>query len=156
MNRWREPDDVLTRALRAVAAEDEQLAVSADVRARLLAETSFVRSRHRRAVRTTYAAAAVLTLAVSAAVWSVRPETGEPSPDGSSAAAAAAEATEFFPLFYSRVPAAAVHIVRLEVPREALASFGVAASGTGTSPTVVADVVVGNDGLARAIRFVDP
>lgn len=156
MDRWREPDDVLTRTLRAVAAEDDRLGASAEVRARLLAETSFVRSRHRRAVRTTYAAAAVLTLAVSAAVWSVRPNAGEPSPDASPAAAAAGEATEFFPLFYSRVPAAAVHIVRLEVPREALASFGVEAPGADAGPTVVADVVVGNDGLARAIRFVNP
>jgi hypothetical protein len=47
----------------------------------------------------------------------------------------------------------------MEVPRTALASFGLASpdmqSGS-SSRTVLADVLVGEDGLARAVRFVRP
>ena len=64
--------------------------------------------------------------------------------------------TEFFPLTYSNVPARGGYVVRMQVPRGALASFGatLAAAGDNASPNVLADVVIGNDGLARAVRFV--
>jgi hypothetical protein len=43
----------------------------------------------------------------------------------------------------------------MQVSRSALASFGVAPPGGDlTSPSVLADVVIGDDGLARAVRFV--
>jgi hypothetical protein len=61
------------------------------------------------------------------------------------------------PLAYSAVPFTEAHIVRLEVPRRALASFGLMPIETVDSSgdsTVVADVLVGEDGLARAVRFV--
>jgi hypothetical protein len=47
----------------------------------------------------------------------------------------------------------------MEVPRVALTSFGVtpADSLNGSRPgTVLADVLIGEDGLARAVRFVRP
>ena len=68
-------------------------------------------------------------------------------------------ATAFLPLAYSGVPATNAQLVRLEVPRAALASFGLAPIETLAAPlsdTVPADVLVGEDGLARAIRFVRP
>jgi hypothetical protein len=44
----------------------------------------------------------------------------------------------------------------MQVPRTALTSFGVIGFGGADdrSPTVAADVLVGGDGLARAVRFV--
>ena len=47
-------------------------------------------------------------------------------------------------------------IVRMQVPRAALERFGVASFETASDDTltVTAEVVVGNDGLARAVRFV--
>ena len=52
-------------------------------------------------------------------------------------------------------------LVRLEVPRAALASFGLTPPDApdGGSPaaaagTVQADVLVGEDGVARAVRFI--
>jgi hypothetical protein len=44
----------------------------------------------------------------------------------------------------------------MQVPRTALMSFGVPQFGPpeDRSPTVLADVLVGGDGLARAVRFV--
>lgn len=47
------------------------------------------------------------------------------------------------------------HVVRVEVPRATLASFGLPVGG-GEQPgaRVKADLLLGNDGIARAIRFV--
>jgi hypothetical protein len=66
--------------------------------------------------------------------------------------------TEFIPLVYSEVPLTDGHIVRLEVPRAALAAFGLEPRDVaqGRSGAFLADVAVGEDGLARAVRFVRP
>ena len=45
-------------------------------------------------------------------------------------------------------------IVRVELPRSALASFGLPVNADRINERVKADVVIGNDGIARAIRFV--
>jgi hypothetical protein len=45
-------------------------------------------------------------------------------------------------------------VVRVRLPRGALASFGVTISEESRSDRIEADVLLGEDGLARAIRFV--
>ena len=65
--------------------------------------------------------------------------------------------TAYLPLAYSGVPMNDGHVVRMEVPRASLVSFGlVPADGidSAASGKVLADVIVGDDGLARAVRFV--
>jgi hypothetical protein len=50
-------------------------------------------------------------------------------------------------------------MVRLAVPRTALAAFGLTpleSPDRVSTGTVLADVLVGDDGLARAVRFVRP
>ncbi len=67
--------------------------------------------------------------------------------------------TDFYPLvepedleaFDSLV---AVQVVRVEVPASALAAAGLSVSPEISSARITADVVLGQDGLARAIRFV--
>jgi len=65
---------------------------------------------------------------------------------------------EFYPLAYSTVPVTNGRIIRIEVPRSAPVAFGldpidfIRTRGN----AVLADVVVGEDGLARAVRFVRP
>jgi len=61
-------------------------------------------------------------------------------------------------LTFSNVPLTGGQLVRLEVSRAALASFGLlpADSLDARPGTVLADVLVGEDGLARAVRFVRP
>lgn len=65
-------------------------------------------------------------------------------------------ATDFIPLSY--MTAANLQeggqIVRVELPRTALAKFGVPVNMERYNERVKADVLVGVDGLARAIRFV--
>jgi hypothetical protein len=63
--------------------------------------------------------------------------------------------SEFFPLIYSTVPVSEGRLVRLEVPGSALAAFGLDAARL-SPDAVLADVVVGEDGLARAVRFIFP
>jgi len=64
--------------------------------------------------------------------------------------------TEFFPLTYNlnSDDLESAHIVRVRMPRTALLSFGLPINVERDSESVKADVVMGPDGLARAIRFV--
>ena len=154
-------DRTLTSALRAVAAEDRSRGASAAVEARLLAEVQSI--AHARRVRTgvgLLAAAAVWFIAMAVPAW--RASNHEAARIESTRATGVAETnmrevtTDFFPLTYSSVPAPGGQLVRMQVPRTALATFGVASFSVpgDRSATVMAEVVVGNDGLARAVRFV--
>jgi hypothetical protein len=152
-------NDRLTSALRAVAADDEQLNTSAAVQARLLAEVgSMARARRRRTRIIALAIAAGLLLAIATPVWRarVRPPAATRAAVVSESGRGSADevSTDFFPLAYSNVPAPAGHMVRIQVPRTALASFGVTSFASADDASVLADVVVGDDGLARAVRFV--
>jgi hypothetical protein len=148
----------LASALRALAEDDAARGVSSSVQTRLLAETGMIRRTRRRARVRICAIAAALVVAVSLPVWRLaerRPTTAAaPATVGRAAAA-----NEFFPLTFSNVPVTGAQIVRLEVPSAALESFGLgpADSLDGSRPgMVLADVLVGEDGLARAVRFVRP
>ncbi|MCA1614700.1 MAG: hypothetical protein LC795_11275 [Acidobacteria bacterium] len=65
-------------------------------------------------------------------------------------------ATEFIPLMQGvpYPPAEEAHLVRVELPRSALASFGLPVGADSAGGRVKADVLLGEDGIARAIRFV--
>jgi hypothetical protein len=165
-------DEALTRALRAVAEDDERLGASGEVEARLIAEAHVIARAHGARRLRHYAAAGVLAavLLVAIAVPAWRTATGRPSavdatgPSGAGRSPGPAQsfalpqpdevATEFFPLMYSNVPVANGHTIRVELPQAALTSFGLEADDA--SGTVLADVLVGQDGLARAVRFVRP
>ena len=62
----------------------------------------------------------------------------------------------FFPLMYSTVPMSGGRLVRLEVPHQTATAFGVEVPEASASGVVLADVLVGDDGIARAVRFVRP
>jgi hypothetical protein len=63
--------------------------------------------------------------------------------------------TDFFPLMNRGVGQLdSGQVVRVELPRSALMSFGLPMNMDRADERIKADVVVGNDGLARAIRFV--
>jgi hypothetical protein len=48
-----------------------------------------------------------------------------------------------------------VNLVRVEVPRSAMIALGYDVKPEEASASVQADVMLGNDGLARAVRFID-
>jgi hypothetical protein len=65
--------------------------------------------------------------------------------------------TEFIPLVAgtpSAPPLESGQLVRVQLPRAALASLGLPLNAERGNEPVKADVLLGNDGLARAIRFV--
>lgn len=72
------------------------------------------------------------------------------------------EPTELVTDFYSLVPASGFapteggQLVRLRVPRASLASLGVPLPYGNPDGSVTADLVMGYDGVAHAIRFVQP
>ena len=66
-------------------------------------------------------------------------------------------AAGFVPVPYADTygPLEAGEIVRVKLGRAALESLGFTVAGAESDPQVLADVLVGQDGLPRAIRFVD-
>jgi len=151
-------DPSLAAALRALAEEDTREGASNAVRTRLLAEVrSRGRGNRRAGVTTVLAVAATVVIAVTIAGWRV----SWPLSSGTPIVETGGDemATAFFPLFYAGVPMTEGQIVRLEVSSSVLASVGIAPAdvpGDGRSATILADVLVGEDGLARAVRFVRP
>ena len=147
MNDRQSSDRVLNDALRTIADEDARAGASAAVEAHVMAEFRSVAVARRRRVRARVAllaAAAALAIAAAIPLWRSQTSRREVT-------------TAFMPLTYGGVPIVDGHVVRMEVPRASLASFGLApaesAEGAASS-TVLADVIIGDDGLARAVRFV--
>lgn len=64
-------------------------------------------------------------------------------------------ATDYFPLTYFGDPALleSRQVVRVEIPHSALLSFGLPVNLEHASEPVKAEILLGEDGLARAIRF---
>ncbi|HEY6403061.1 MAG TPA: hypothetical protein VI479_16705, partial [Blastocatellia bacterium] len=64
-------------------------------------------------------------------------------------------ATDFIPLSYGGVqkPMESGEIVRLEIPRSALIAFGLPVNVEQADAPVEAELLLGEDGMARAIRF---
>ena len=150
----------MTPAFRALNEADAGMQPSPVVEARLLNEVrAIARTRRTRTTVALLAAAAAIVIAVAISFWrsdrSPAPDARQPAPV---TAAAGDVATEFFPLAFAYVPAFSTHIVRLVLPRRSLASFGLGSFeiDAGSAATVTADVVVGEDGLARYVRFVRP
>ena len=155
--RSEDPQRELTAYLRQIGTIDAATGASADVRARLLREVRAVRRERRRTLAKMYALAAGLLVATAVPVWQLSTRSpGDVSMRVTQPAIDAEVATAFYPLIYSNLPVTQGNIVRLEVPPAAFASLGVEpVDWPGPQPDIVlADVLVGEDGLARAVRFV--
>lgn len=155
-----EPDPYLNAALRELAHDEiglgASLRVEADLRAHVRALRAPITSRRPPAWRSYLAAAAAAVL--FAAVWRFVPSEA-PSPASTIATDATQDSAAdagFLPLPYAHVPTSGGQIVRMSVPRESLASFGLEPGNPGGPDAVLADVFVGTDGIARAVRFVGP
>jgi hypothetical protein len=78
--------------------------------------------------------------------------------NGRQAAEPAAEefTTDFIPLYQAEqaAPVMAGTLVRVELPRSSLSRFGLPVNAERAGERIKADVLLGEDGMARAIRFV--
>jgi hypothetical protein len=144
--------------LREVADADATGGASPAVRERLLEEVRARRRSRQVSALKMYALAAGLVIATAVPVWQLttRPSIDQ-SPRAVTMPAGDAEvATAFYPLAYGAVPVTQGNIVRVAVSPAVVAALGVEPLGASASPrdVLLADVVVGEDGLARAVRFV--
>jgi hypothetical protein len=66
------------------------------------------------------------------------------------------DATDFIPLSYGGVqkPMESGEVIRLQMPRSALIAFGLPVSVEHADAPVNAELLLGEDGMARAIRFI--
>lgn len=147
-------DPRLRDALRAVAEADDERGAAASVETALRAELRARRdTRERRRQMVWLAAAAAIVMAVTAARWGWVSEPRQGTSITATVATQAPDAipADFLPLAYAAVPVRSGQIVQMVVPAAAMESFGLAPFGG--SDAVAADVFVGEDGLARAVRF---
>lgn len=63
--------------------------------------------------------------------------------------------TDFIPLNYDPAPAGTTSVVRVELPRTALIAFGLPVNEDRTEDVIQADLLLDEDGLTRAVRFVE-
>ncbi|MGH9646077.1 MAG: hypothetical protein ACRD4E_04600 [Bryobacteraceae bacterium] len=169
-------EDWVIRALRALAENDREREASKEVEGRVLAV--FRRRRGRRKARTV----ALATLAVAAGItlFFARPQPKQVAPSpaiGQRIAVAAVPVpapqpepkqtakvvparqprevvTQFFPLLDAAPPFERGELLRVTVPASTMRQVGLPVNEDRLSDRVYADVLVGQEGLARAIRFV--
>lgn len=158
MTEFKDPDARDESPFDALNRADARMSASSRVEETLRAEVRGRTISRRRMPGSTLALAASLALMIGASAWLMRGGGQVSAPgDPETPEASTESVTEFMPLGYSRTSAGPTHIVRLEVPRKALASFGLLpmdAVAPADSDTVLADVIIGDDGVARAVRFV--
>jgi hypothetical protein len=152
MRRQERGDRRLTQALRALADADATTGASPAVEVRLREAVRAIGKARRRPRVAFFAIAAALTAVAGGSTWLVARYAPEPA----RAIVTREVATEFLPLTYGHLPVSDAHIVRIEVPRSTMVAFGLAPADLSAAgdETIDADVLVGMDGLARAVRFV--
>jgi hypothetical protein len=162
----------LSAGLRLLAAESETISAPQRVEARLLA--AFRDAHEIGATRplawwrmpfTPWAVAGVLAAGLALTVW-IAPKRRTEAPAARHSAPArielAALTTQesddgFIPLPNAQQidPNDDVNVVRMELPRSAMLAVGLEVSPDQVSDTVEAEVKLGSDGLARAVRFME-
>lgn len=77
--------------------------------------------------------------------------------DGAAGVAEAADevTTDFIPLDDGPAPSGTTSVVRVQLPRTALTAFGLPVNEDRTEDLVQADLLLDEDGLMRAVRFVE-
>jgi hypothetical protein len=144
--------------LRELAADDDaQNGASLKVQARLLAEVRSIGARRRRRLFTAGLLTATAASVVGALVVGQRSGSRVPAPVDSPVPQVRELATAFLALPGAAAPAANAYLVRLDLPRTALTRLGLGQVETfdsTASATILADLLVGEDGVARAVRFV--
>jgi hypothetical protein len=135
-------EDRVVQALRALSEHDASREASPEVEARL--RVQFQSRRRRSAWRRTAVWAAAAAAMVRKTARRVRgPVTGPQE-----------VVTDFFPLMDPAPPFERGQLLRVELPASAMQMVGLPVREDRLADSVQADVLVGEEGLPRAIRFV--
>jgi hypothetical protein len=147
--------DSLAGALRALAEDEAHLGASPRVETSLRQAVRNL-TQIRRRQRVAFLAVAAALLVVTAASWGLVVRHAPAVSSSGDRITTREVATEFLPLTYGHLPMTDAYVIRIEVPRSALVAFGLGAADmpAASEEMVDADVIVGVDGLARAVRFV--
>jgi len=142
--------DPIPDLLRALAEADATEEAPPEIELRLRRE---FRSRKRRRMWTRLAwgaSAAAAVLLVVVATWHYR----QTAPALPQAEAVHEVVTDFYPLVNPAPPFERGRLLRVELPASAMRMVGLPVHAEHLSDPVQADVLVGEEGLPRAIRFV--
>ena len=141
-------EDPIQDLLRAVADTDAAAEAPLEIELRLRRE---FRSRKRtRAVwRLAWCASAAAVVLVFVGTLHYRQRAAAPAPP-----AVEEVVTEFYPLMDPAPPFERGRLLRVELPASAMRMVGLPVHAERLSDPVQADVLVGEEGLPRAIRFV--
>ncbi len=144
---------LLDNALRQLREIDADAQASPAVEAAVQREFRF---RQRRRSATPAAWGAVAAMVVAAVALSVRPPEPVASRQPRPSETPGTElATEFIPLQSTPAgPGEFSQVIRVRLPRTELRRFGLAPAYQPLEGTVQADIVLGRDGVAQAVRFV--
>jgi len=154
---------ILNDAVAAVIAQDAVRQPSPFVGKMLLEgfhERQKSRRQRRRVWITRCAAGAIAAMLLIGTAMMLR---RAPQPAAAAGAAPSAVATaetgdevttDFIPLSYDPAPVGATSVVRVELPRSALMAFGLPMNEDRMEEVVQADILLDEDGLMRAVRFV--
>jgi hypothetical protein len=164
----------LAGGLRGLAGERARVQAPARLEAKLVsafrkhAGTAPAHSGGRRWKAVWAGGSSLALVAAAALLLAVRERVNEPARPAASPAVASADwgsrfaetadsASEFIPLPNAArlAPNDDVNLVRVEVPRSAMIAVGFVVPPDRAAERVQADVVLGSDGLARAVRFLD-
>jgi len=146
----------LSRDLRALADADRSEAPS-DLRTRLVTEFRRRSVRRRRITWLPAAGIAAVAAAILLFVWIPKQSTGVSSPVGQPVLLTAEDTdADFYPLPEADglPPIENATVVRVQMPLTSLELMGVAVNETGGADPVQADILLGQDGLARGVRLV--
>ena len=169
---WRRRQDSLIAGLRAMAAESQHVGAPANLEAKLVAAfrthggtVAPIRAPRMWAPVVTWFAAVAALVAVAFVLNTQRvpkPQQHRKPPAIVESAMADGDdssfnSADFIPLPNAQqlAPNEDVNLVRVEVPRSTMIVLGYDVSAERASEPVEAEVVLGPDGLARAVRFLE-
>ena len=146
----------LSRDLRALADADPSEAPG-ELRARLLIEFRRHSARKRRMAWLPAAGIGAIAAAILLFVWMPKQPTAVSNPVGQSLLLTAEDTdADFYPLPEADglPPIENATVVRVQMPLASLQLMGVAVNEVGAAEPIEADILLGQDGLARAVRLV--
>lgn len=149
-------EEWLSRAL-AEMNEQDGVAAPADLHMRLRSEFESHHAARRHGRKMVAAAAAVVLLSAAALIEKQRQSAREPNSSltvAGSVSQTGSEPDDFVPLPFASPLGRHEHVdvYRVRLPEHALSSFGLKAKVSHSGALLTADIVVGEDGVARGIR----